>query len=172
MGQNPRRTPTSPVQKEQCRNMSGNVRKKETPLSAKQLQALPHLVSGKTFANAATAADVSERTVYRWMNDPEFKSAYLTMREVETEIASAELRGLKFKAAITLSRAMDHEDPDISLRAAQTAIKTSAKVEEAEDVKKVVRFLNRFAERDDNTITPSESRRFQNQVNRVTRGRL
>ena len=152
--------------------MSGNVRKKETPLSAKQLQALPHLVSGKTFANAATAADVSERTIYRWMNDPEFKSAYLAMREVEADIASAELRGLRFKAAITLSRAMDHEDPNISVRAAQTAIKASDKVEGAEDVKKVVRFLTRFAERDDNTITPRESRQFRNHVNKVTRGRL
>ena len=106
------------------------------------------------------------------MNDPEFKSAYLAMREVEAEIASAELRGLKFKAATTLSRAMDHEDPNISLRAAQTAIKASVKVEDAEDVKKVVRFLTRFAERDDDTITPRESRQFHNHVQKVTRGRL
>ena len=41
--------------------MSENVRLNKTPLSAKQLQALPHLVSGKTFANAATADDVSEK---------------------------------------------------------------------------------------------------------------
>ena len=152
--------------------MSGIVRKKETPLSAKQLQVLPHLVSGKTFANAATAADVSERTIYRWMNDPEFKSAYLAMRQVEADIARAELRGLGLKAAITLSRAMDHEDPNISLRAAQTAIKASVKVEDAEDVKKVVRFLTEFAERDDNTISPRESRQFHNQVQRVTGRRL
>ena len=160
------------VRKRGWQYMSGNVRKKETPLSAKQLQALPHLVSGKTFATAATAADVSERTVYRWMNDPEFKSAYLAMREVEADIASAELRGLRFKAAITLSRAMDHEDPNISVRAAQTAIKASDKVEEAQDVKKVVRFLTQFAERDDDTITPRESRQFHNQIQKVTRGRL
>ena len=151
--------------------MSGNVRKKETPLSAKQLQALPHLVSGKTFANAANAADVSERTIYRWMNDPDFKSAYLALREVEADIARAELRGLALKAAITLSRAMDNEDPNISLRAAQTAVKASVKVEDAEDAKKVVRFLSQFAERDDDTITPRESRRFRNQIQRVTRGR-
>ena len=135
--------------------MSGNVRKKETPLSAKQLQALPHLVSGKTFANSATAADVSERTIYRWMNDPDFKSAYLALREVEADIARAELRGWALKAAITLSRAMDNEAPNISLRAAQTAVKASVKVEDAEDAKKVVRFLSEFAERDDDTITPA-----------------
>ena len=151
--------------------MSGNVREKETPLSAKQLRALPHLVSGKTFANAATAADVSERTIYRWMNDPDFKSAYLALREVEADIARAELRGLALKAAITLSRAMDNEDPNISLRAAQTAVKASVKVEDAEDAKKVVRFLSQFAERDDDTISPRESRQFHNQIQRVTRGR-
>ena len=103
--------PYRPSEREQCQNMSGNVSKKETPLSAKQLQALPHLVSGKTFANAATAADVSERTIYRWMNDPDFKSAYLALREVEADIARAELRGLALKAAITLSRAMDQRRP-------------------------------------------------------------
>ena len=150
--------------------MSGNVRKKETPLSAKQLQALPHLVSGKTFANAATAADVTERTVYRWMNEPEFKSAYLALREVEANIARAELRGLALKAAITLSRAMDNEDPNISLRAAQTAVKASVKVEDAEDAKKVVRILSRVAEQDEDTIDPRMSRQFHNQVHKVTGG--
>ena len=52
------------------------------------------------------------------MNDPDFKSAYLALREVEADIARAELRGLALKDAITLSRAMDNEDPNISLRAA------------------------------------------------------
>ena len=151
--------------------MSGNVRKKETHLSAKQLQALPHLVSGKTFTNAATAADVTERTVYRWMNEPEFKSAYLALREVEANIARAELRGLALKAAITLSRAMDNEDPNISLRAAQTAVKASVKVEDAEDIKRVVRILSNFAEQDDDAIDPRVSRQFHNQVHKVTRGR-
>lgn len=151
--------------------MSGNVRKKETHLSAKQLQALLHLVSGKTFTNAATAADVSERTIYRWMNDPDFKSAYLALREVEADIARAELRGLALKAAITLSRAMDNEDPNISLRAAQTAVKASVKVEDAEDIKRVVRILSKFAEQDDDAIDPRVSRQFHNQVQKVTRGR-
>lgn len=151
--------------------MSGNVREKETLLSAKQLQALPHLVSGKTFANAATAADVSERTIYRWMNDPDFKSAYLALREVEADIARAELRGLGLKAAITLSRAMDNEDPNISLRAAQTAVKASVKVEDAEDIKRVVRILSQFAEQDEDTIDPRMSRQLQNQINKLSRGR-
>lgn len=150
--------------------MSDNVRKKETQLSAKQVQALPHLASGKTFANTATAVAVAERTIYRWMNEPDFKSAYLALREVEANIARAELRGLALKAAITLSRSMDNEDPNISLRAAQTAVKASVKVEDAEDVKKVVRFLSKFAERDDDTISPRESRQFHNQIQKVTGG--
>ncbi len=125
-------------------------------------------MSGKTFANAATADDVSERTIYRWMNDPDFKSAYLALREVEADIARAELRGLALKAAITLSRAMDNEDPNISLRAAQTAVKASVKVE---DVKKVVRILSQVAEQDDDAIDPRTLRQFHNQVQKVTRGR-
>ena len=154
--------------------MSEYVRKsqeKNVTLSAKQVQALPHLALGQTLADTATAVNVSERTLYRWLSDPHFKETYLELRDTEAQIARVELRGLSLKAATTLSKAMDHENPYISLRAAQTAVKASAKVEDAEDVKKVVRFLSQFAERDDDTITPRESRRFGNQIRRVTRGR-
>lgn len=106
------------------------------------------------------------------MTEPKFKKSYLELREMEADIARAELRGLALKATRTLSRAMDSEDPSISLRAAQTAVRAGVKVEDGEDVKKVVRFLSEYAERDNDTITPPrESRRFHNQIQRVTRGR-
>ena len=151
--------------------MSGNVRSKETPLSAKQAQALPHLAIGRTLADTATAINVSERTIYRWLTDPEFKGAYLELRDVEAKIARAELRGLSLKAATTLSKAMDNDDPYISLRAAQTAVSAGAKVEDAEDAKRVIRLLTQIVNEDSDELEPGKSRQLNNELNKLPRGR-
>ena len=92
---------------------------------------------------------MSERTLYRWLTDPDFKAAYLELRDVEAEIARVELRGLALKAATTLSKAMDNPDPYISLRAAQTSVNASVKVEDNEDAKRIIRLLTKYAEGDD-----------------------
>ena len=65
-----------PSQRKECHKMSQNVRSEDTPLSGRQLQALPHLTTGQTLAHTATAINVSERTLYRWLNEPTFKAAY------------------------------------------------------------------------------------------------
>ncbi len=151
--------------------MSGNIRLKETPLSAKQVQALPHLATGQTLAHTATAVNVSERTLYRWLNEPEFKAAYEELRDVEADIARVELRGLALRAATTLSKAMDNPDPYISLRAAQAAVNTSVKVEDAENAKRIVRLLTKYAEEDDESNDDRTSGRFHDQLHKVTKGR-
>ena len=151
--------------------MSGNVRSEDTPLSAKQVQALPHLAIGQTLAHTATAVNVSERTLYRWLNEPDFKAAYLELREVEANIARAELRGLALKAATTLSKAMDNPDPYISLRAAQTAVNASVKVEDTEDAKPIVRLLTKYAEEDDESNDGRTSRLFNEQLQKLSTGR-
>ena len=117
--------------RKECPKMTENVRLNKTPLSTKQVQALPHLAIGKTLAHTATAINVSEKTLYRWLREPDFKATYLQLRDLEAEIATAELRGLTLKAATVLSKAMDNPDPNISLRAAQTAVKTGVKADEA-----------------------------------------
>ncbi|MCY4527768.1 MAG: hypothetical protein OXD46_01895 [Chloroflexi bacterium] len=151
--------------------MSENVRSKETPLSAKQVQALPHLAIGRTLADTATAINVSERTLHRWLTDPEFKGAYLELRDVEAKIARAELRGLSLKAATTLSKAMDNDDPYISLRAAQTAVSAGVKVEDAEDAKRVIRLLTQIVNEDGGELDPGQSRQLNNELNKLPRGR-
>ena len=148
-----------------------NVRSEDTPLSGRQLQALPHLTTGQTLAHTATAINVSERTLYRWLNEPDFKAAYLDLREVEAEIARAELRGLALKAATTLSKAMDNPDPYISLRAAQTAVNASVKVEDTEDAKRIVRLLTKYAEEDDESNDGRTSRLLNEQLKKLSTGR-
>ena len=168
LNENPVGQPELPASK---RGLSGNVRSEDTPLSGKQLQALPHLTTGQTLAHTATADNVSERTLHRWLNEPDFKAAYLDLREVEAEIARAELRGLALKAATTLSKAMDNPDPYISLRAAQTAVNASVKVEDTEDAKRIVRLLTKYAEEDDESNDGRTSRLLNEQLKKLSTGR-
>ena len=151
--------------------MPGNVRSEDTPLSTKQMQALPHLSLGQTLADTATSINVSERTIYRWLSDPHFKETYLALRDVEAQIARAELRGLALKAATTLSKAMDNSDPSISLRAAQSAMSASVKVEDTEDAKRIIRLITKYIQEDDESNNARTSRSFEKQLEKVTRGR-
>ena len=138
--------------------MSRNVRPTDNSLSTKQVQALPHLAAGNTLAHTATAVNVSDKTLSRWMNEPEFKASYLALRELEAEIATAELRGLGLKAAMVLSRAMDNPDPYISLRAAQTSVNISTKLDVSEDAKLIARYLSQLAKEDNETNGPRATR--------------
>ena len=90
---------------------------------------------------------------------------------MEADIARTELRGLALKAATTLSKAMDYPDPYISLRAAQTAVNTSVKVEDAENAKRIVHLLTKYAEEDDESNDDRTSGRFHDQLHKVTTGR-
>ncbi|MYB47738.1 MAG: hypothetical protein F4X72_00420 [Dehalococcoidia bacterium] len=146
--------------------MSENVRLNKTPLSTKQVQALPHLAIGQTLAHTATAINVSEKTLYRWLREPDFKAAYLQLRDLEAEIATAELRGLTLKAATVLSKAMDNPDPNISLRAAQTAVKTGVKADEAAEAKRLTRLLARYVHEDENNH--HTSRMVRNQLRKAS----
>ncbi len=49
-------------------------------LSAKQERALQALLQGPTIAHAAATAGVGERTLYRWLTEPVFRTAYLSAR--------------------------------------------------------------------------------------------
>lgn len=148
--------------------MSGIVRSGDTPLSPKQMQALPHLSIGKTLAHTATAINVSERTLYRWLTEPVFKNAYQELREMEFEIAKAELRGLSLKAARTLSKAMDSSDPYINLRAAQTSVNASIKVEGDEDAKRIIRIITQIAKQEDDTVDPRMANQLHNQLQKLS----
>ena len=90
---------------------------------------------------------------------------------MEADIARTELRGLALKAATTLSKAMDNPDPYISLRAAQAAVNTSVKVEDAENAKRIGRLLTKYVEEDDESNDDRTSGRFHDQLHKVTTGR-
>ena len=54
-----------------------------TTLTDKQLQTLPHLVTAPSITEAAKRADVGRTTLYRWIEDDEFR------RELERQRSEA-----------------------------------------------------------------------------------
>lgn len=122
--------------------MSQNVPQKQPPLSDKQLQALPYLAASGSMTDAATALDVSRRTLYRWMEDTKFKAEYDKLREQPGAVARAELRGLMLKAAATFADGMDDENPWVRLRAAQATINAGMKVDGVNENKRLIDLMS------------------------------
>ncbi len=82
------------------------------------------LSQGKTHAEAARIADVSERTVRRRLEDPEFATRVEHRRAEVTAAAAGQLAGLYGKAIGALSDLLDHGDDPLRVRAAQIILRS------------------------------------------------
>ena len=102
--------------------MEQNGTETSTPLTRRQIDALPYLVASTTLSEGATRANIARTTLYRWMNDPDFRERFETLRNTAADLAHAELRGLMFKGVLVLADAMDSDDPNLRLQAARTTL--------------------------------------------------
>jgi AcrR family transcriptional regulator len=77
------------------------------------------LAAGTTVAEAAERAGVSERTVYRRLDDAEFRRAVSETRSRAFDAAVGKLSGLAAQAVSTLERILQHGSRCEALRAAK-----------------------------------------------------
>jgi len=70
----------------------------ENGITTKQQKAIAALLSERTIGAAAKAAGVGERTLYNWLNEPNFRAA---LRDVETDLLNTVTRRLS--AGLTLA---------------------------------------------------------------------
>ena len=82
-----------------------------------QLQALDHLLSGKTIQATADLIGVNERTIRRWQQQPEFITEYKSIKRSNFEAITERLRKMAEKAADNLERLMNSENESVALRA-------------------------------------------------------
>ena len=122
--------------------MLQNVTDNVTSLSDRQSMALPYLVLSQTLTEAARLADISRTTLYRWLEDDDFRREFECLRDEAVELAHAELKGLFLKAVLVLGAAMEDSNPFIRLRAAQTAINTHIKANELKEIEKRLTLLD------------------------------
>lgn len=103
----------------------------EDALSAKQRQALPLLIFGKTISAVAREIGVSRVTLSRWVNqDAKFKAA-LNRARSEIHAAHADrMRSLSLRAFDVLEELLQPETPAyVRLRAALAVIDAAKKLE-------------------------------------------
>ena len=110
-------------------------------LTDNQLAALPYLAASPTLAEGARLADIGRTTLYRWMNDPEFRATLERLRAEAADLAHTELRGLMLKGALVLAEAMEHPSPHVRVRAAQAALSMGLK---AVDLKELRQRIDRL----------------------------
>ena len=117
---------------------------KTTPhnLSIKKMRALPHLAAGSSVSEAAVAVGVDRTTLYRWMEDDEFRTQLERLRSEAADLARTELKGLMYKAVQVLDEAMDDPDPRLRLRAAQTALSTGLKAIDLKEIEQRLQLLD------------------------------
>ena len=121
--------------------MEQNGTLKPTCLTDRQLAALPYLVASPSFSEAASRAAVGRATLYRWMEDDEFRARLKRLRSEAADLAHVELQGLMLKCILILADSLDDPDPDTRLRAARATMHIGLK---ATDLKDLHRRLDRF----------------------------
>jgi uncharacterized protein with ATP-grasp and redox domains len=105
-------------------------------LSPTQHNALYALLTEPTIRQAAKAADVSERQVYRWLKTPAFADEYRAVRRAAMQQAIARLQQFSGHAAATLVQLMAVSNPAaVRLAAAAKVLEFGIKGTEIEDLR-------------------------------------
>ena len=119
-----------------------------TKLGRKREDAIAGLLSQRNVDEAARAAGVGARTLWRWLQDPEFQAAYREARRAAFGQAVARLQQGTSAAATTLLKTMiDTNTPaSVRVRAAEAIFNHAAKAIEIEDIDARVSELERAAE--------------------------
>ena len=107
-------------------------------LSRRQLAALPYLVAAPTMADAARMTSIGRATLYRWMNDPDFRHRLEALRADAASPARTELNGLMLKSVLVVAQALEDPSPAVRLRAAQTALAMGFKANDLHDMAKLL----------------------------------
>ena len=122
--------------------MAENGKTDTAPLTDRQLRALPYLVAAPNISEGARLSQVGLRTLYRWIEDDDFRRELERHRSEASELAYVELQGLMLKAVHVLSFAMEDPSPQVRLRAAQTALSVGLKATEMRDIQKRLDLLD------------------------------
>jgi hypothetical protein len=110
-----------------------------TALSDRQLAALPYLLAAPSVAEGARLADVGRTTLWRWMEDDDFRTHLERLRSEAADLAHTELQGLMLKGIMVLAEALEDASPNIKLRAAQATLAIGLR---AIDLKRIQRRLD------------------------------
>ena len=114
----------------------------ESGLTERQVAALPYIVAGATLSEGARLASVGRATLYRWMEDDQFRSALERTRSEAAELARTELQGLMLKAVLVLAESLEDSAPNVRLRAANAALALGLKTLDSKELLRRIDYLD------------------------------
>jgi len=113
---------------------------------AKEAAALA-LAMGKTHKQAAEAAGVTDRCIYRWNRLPRFRARVNELRGAAIGSAVNKLSDSMTAAANVLTGLLRNKNPSVKLRAARAVLELATKLRESEELEqRVAELESRFAE--------------------------
>ena|SRR5947208_2393498 len=114
----------------------------------KQEQAITALLTQRNVDEAAKAAGIAAKTLWRWLQLPEFQQAYQKARRQAFAQSIARLQQASSAAATTLLKIMvdPNAPPSTRVRAAECVINQGIKATESEDLELRIAALERSAE--------------------------
>ncbi|HXP86861.1 MAG TPA: hypothetical protein VN841_19185 [Bryobacteraceae bacterium] len=119
-----------------------------TKFAHKAEQAIAALLTRPSIEDAARVAGVGEKTLRRWIQEPEFKARYLRARRESVQQALARIQQATSAAGTTILKLMT--DPSVPatvrLRAAECVFDLAVKGVEIEDIEVRVSELERAAQ--------------------------
>lgn len=113
-------------------------------LTGKQEKAIAALLDKPTMKEAAQSVNVSEATLWRWLQEPEFQRAYRAARRQIVEHSISELQAATSEAVATLKRNLNCGNQSVEVRAAQIILDQSVNAVELVDLAERVEELEQL----------------------------
>ena len=114
-----------------------------SPLTPRQQAVLPVLAISPSIAQAARDTGVSERTIYRWLDDPDFQEQLSQLHEASYDLARSQLQALVPHLLSVIAReAIENPDPALRVRAARYAMDYAVKFCDVDKLGGVLRILH------------------------------
>lgn len=109
-------------------------------ISRNRERAISALLSSPSIPEAAKASGLSERSLYRWLQDEEFQETYQAARREVVKHAVTTVQAAMSKAVETLREIMEDTDAPASARvsAARAVLDLGLKATEIEDLQRRV----------------------------------
>jgi hypothetical protein len=126
--------------------MKGNER-----LTAKQLKAIEALLTTRTRTEAAAAAQLGETTLWRYLQNPSFQSAYKTARREGIKQSVARLQQLTRKAVNVLEDLLEDDTLPamVKIRLVDISLSHAFKANEFEELEEIQRQLTKLEDDSD-----------------------
>ena len=125
-----------------CEEMQGNASDSDfSALSPRQRRALPIIAASLSNAQAARDVGVHESTLYRWLENPEFRNELDSLRREASELAVTEIQSAMLQAVSVVIDATRSENEAIRLRAARELLQLGLRIGEIEKLRHDIRSM-------------------------------